>query len=65
VLGNASLNYEHLITRDITKFNPTDLFFITRIAAIGDSYSAGIGAGDWLGTLTQVRDLESGKPISP
>ncbi|OGM39735.1 Fibronectin type III domain protein [Aspergillus bombycis] len=59
VLGNASLNYEHLMMRDITEFDPTDLSFITRMAAIGDSYSAGIGAGDWLGTLTQVRDPES------
>jgi hypothetical protein len=65
VLGNASLNYEHLMMRDITEFDPTDLSFITRMAAIGDSYSAGIGAGDRLGTLTQVRDPESGKPISP
>lgn len=30
-------------------FDPDDLSFIKRLAAIGDSYSAGIGAGDMLG----------------
>lgn len=29
-------------------FDPDDLSFIQRIAAIGDSYSAGIGAGEVL-----------------
>ncbi|KAL2062145.1 hypothetical protein VTL71DRAFT_6411 [Oculimacula yallundae] len=43
--GNATL-----FTRDGNNFNQEDLSFITRMAAIGDSYSAGIGAGNKLGT---------------
>ncbi|KAI3145381.1 hypothetical protein CBS147326_331 [Penicillium roqueforti] len=51
VLGNASLNTEHLFGRDTTdEFDPADLSFITKMAAIGDSYSAGIGAGGRLGS---------------
>jgi hypothetical protein len=58
MLGNASLSSERLMMRDTTEFDQTDLSFITRMAAIGDSYSAGIGAGDRLGTI-------AGKPSSP
>jgi hypothetical protein len=32
-------------------FDPADLSFIKKLAAIGDSYSAGIGAGDRLGSI--------------
>ncbi|EEP82612.1 predicted protein [Uncinocarpus reesii 1704] len=35
-------------------FDPTDLSWIKKLAAIGDSYSAGIGAGDRLGNLFDV-----------
>jgi hypothetical protein len=51
VLGNASLNTDQLFGRDIEDFDPADLSFITKMAAIGDSYSAGIGAGDRLGSI--------------
>jgi hypothetical protein len=47
--GNASLNSEQLLARDTAEFDAEDLSFITRMAAIGDSYSAGIGAGDSIG----------------
>lgn len=47
--GNASLNTNHLMAR-ADEFDPSDLSFITKMAAIGDSYSAGIGAGNMLGT---------------
>lgn len=47
--GNASLNINHLLARE-DEFDPSDLSFITKMAAIGDSYSAGIGAGNVLET---------------
>ncbi|CZR59922.1 uncharacterized protein PAC_09817 [Phialocephala subalpina] len=47
---NASFEVKKLMTRqDDDVFDTTDLSFITRLAAIGDSYLAGIGAGDRLG----------------
>lgn len=42
-------------------FDPHDLSHITRIAAIGDSYSAGIGAGNRLGNFLQLGDLKGGE----
>lgn len=48
---------------DNDEFDPTDLSFITKMAAIGDSYSAGIGAGDRLG-VPLVGEDDSGKQIS-
>ncbi|EPS26948.1 hypothetical protein PDE_01888 [Penicillium oxalicum 114-2] len=45
-LGNLSSYSSQLVGRDTgDDFDPSDLSFITRMAAIGDSYSAGIGAG--------------------
>ncbi|KAJ5475502.1 hypothetical protein N7539_007789 [Penicillium diatomitis] len=47
-LGNFSSYPAQLLGRDTVDddgFDPSDLSFITRMAAIGDSYSAGIGAG--------------------
>lgn len=38
-----------------------DLSSITKLAAIGDSYSAGIGAGDRLGSILGALDSQSGK----
>ncbi|TLD05009.1 uncharacterized protein PgNI_09260 [Pyricularia grisea] len=35
-------------------FDPEDLSFITKMAAVGDSYSAGIGAGERLGDIRQA-----------
>lgn len=64
ILGNASLDTDRLLARDTTEFDQTDLSFITTMAAIGDSYSAGIGAGDRLGTIVEALDAESGKKIS-
>ncbi|KAG2019298.1 hypothetical protein GB937_005212 [Aspergillus fischeri] len=48
--GNASMNYEHFMARDTADFDQSDLSFITRMAAIGDSYSTGIGAGNRIQT---------------
>ncbi|KAH6712549.1 SGNH hydrolase-type esterase domain-containing protein [Leptodontidium sp. MPI-SDFR-AT-0119] len=49
---NGSFEARNLMSRqDDDVFDPSDLSFITRLAAIGDSYSAGIGAGDRLGSL--------------
>jgi hypothetical protein len=44
------MNYERFMARDTADFDQSDLSFITRMAAIGDSYSAGIGAGDRIKT---------------
>lgn len=38
-----------------------DLSSISKLAAIGDSYSAGIGAGDRLGSILGALDSQSGK----
>ena len=42
-------------------FDPSDLSWINKLAAIGDSYSAGIGAGDRLGNIFQALDPASGE----
>ncbi|PKY04114.1 fibronectin type III domain protein [Aspergillus campestris IBT 28561] len=54
--GNASVDTERLMARDTTEFDQTDLSFIKRMAALGDSYSAGIGAGGRLGTIVGALD---------
>ncbi|KAJ3549763.1 hypothetical protein NM208_g348 [Fusarium decemcellulare] len=43
---------KRVTTRDDDDFDMSDLSHITKIAAIGDSYSAGIGAGERLGSFT-------------
>ncbi|KAH2915867.1 hypothetical protein KXW25_008333 [Aspergillus fumigatus] len=40
------MNYQRFMARDTTDFDPSYLAYITRMAALGDSYSARIGAGD-------------------
>jgi hypothetical protein len=59
------MNYQRFMARDTTDFDPSDLAYITRMAALGDSYSAGIGAGDRLGTILQALDPKSGRSLSP
>lgn len=45
----GSMPMSNLLSRDTNDFfNPDDLTFIKKLAAVGDSYSAGIGAGDGL-----------------
>ncbi|KAI0403813.1 hypothetical protein F4802DRAFT_570340, partial [Xylaria palmicola] len=49
-------------------FDSTDLSFIQKLAAIGDSYSAGIGAGDRLGSVLYrrpclVKQCRKSKPV--
>ena len=44
----ASMPMDSLFPRDTEDFDLDDLSFIKKIAAIGDSYSAGIGAGKQL-----------------
>lgn len=41
----ASMPLNGIIQRDINDFDAEDLSFIKKFAAVGDSYSAGIGAG--------------------
>lgn len=50
VTGNASTPVG-LAPRQDDELDLGDLSFITKLAAIGDSYSAGIGAGDRLGSI--------------
>lgn len=50
-----------LIARDGNSFNLADLSSITKLAAIGDSYLAGIGAGQKLGSTLQFLDPDSSK----
>jgi len=61
--ANASLSEPFLLSRD-DEFDDTDLSFIKKMAAIGDSYSAGIGAGGRLGSVFDLLTPGSGKPIS-
>jgi hypothetical protein len=60
----SSLQHEHLVLRDTIEFDETDLSFITTMAAIGDSYSARIGAGGRLGNLGQALQPGSGNSLS-
>jgi len=60
--NNASM-LVNLMSRQDDTFDETDLTFIANLAAIGDSYSAGIGAGDRLGNILQAADPQSGISI--
>jgi len=57
--GNNSVPAS-LMPRQDDSFDVGDLSFITKLAAIGDSFSAGIGAGDRLGNVFQALDPQSG-----
>jgi hypothetical protein len=61
---NASVSSDRLLGRE-ELWDPYDLSIITSFAAIGDSYSAGIGAGNLIGhnppSDLDMIDLESGK----
>lgn len=46
---------------DVDSWDASDLSYITKLAAIGDSYSAGIGAGNKFGDASQASDSQSGK----
>lgn len=65
-IGRANVNDLLLQPRDDSdddSFDPEDLSWITKLAAIGDSYSAGIGAGQKYGS-SSISDLftpQSGK----
>lgn len=52
------------MTRQDSDWDPEDLSFIAKIAAIGDSYSAGIGAGTRLGSIIEALNPGSGKFLS-
>lgn len=54
-------SFNSLMVRDDVDFDASDLSWITKMAAIGDSYSAGIGAGDKLGSISGAFDDTSGK----
>lgn len=54
----ASMLISDLLHRDINDFDVDDLSFIKTIAAVGDSYSAGIGAGTLL-----ARDYHGKTPM--
>lgn len=53
VAANSTMHMDFLLPRDDNDdfFDPEDLSNITKLAAIGDSYSAGIGAGNRLGII--------------
>ncbi|PLB48819.1 fibronectin type III domain protein [Aspergillus steynii IBT 23096] len=60
--GHAHMHAKHLTERDDyidSSFDQSDLSFIKRMAAVGDSYSAGIGAGDRLGNIGEALSSES------
>ena len=60
--GNASMQSAHLMgIRDTDEFDPAELSHITKLAAIGDSYSAGIGAGSRLGNIGEALNSKSSK----
>lgn len=49
LINFGSMSMNNIFGRETTVFfNPDDLTFIKKLAAVGDSYSAGIGAGDGL-----------------
>lgn len=63
--ANASMTTSRLLMGrqdddDLNEFDPSDLTFITSLAAIGDSYSAGIGAGNRLGSVLDIFNPDSG-----
>ncbi|OAR01499.1 hypothetical protein LLEC1_05006 [Akanthomyces lecanii] len=55
---NYAMRSSPIWTRD-EDFDESDLSFITRMAAVGDSYSAGIGAGSHLGSILDALDPQS------
>ena len=50
----SALSVDSLLGKRDDDFDPNDLSFITKLAAVGDSYSAGIGAGSRLGGLDGI-----------
>jgi hypothetical protein len=62
---NTSIPFTRLMARQNDDFDVEDLSFIRNLAAIGDSYSAGIGAGDKLGNAGQALDKQSGMLTLP
>ncbi|KAK2761656.1 hypothetical protein FQN54_001484 [Arachnomyces sp. PD_36] len=58
-LGRLQVRQEEEVPDEPEPFDPSDLSWITRLAAIGDSYSAGIGAGDRLGSVVDALDPHS------
>jgi hypothetical protein len=60
----GSMPFSQLLPRqDEAEFDPMDLSYIKNLAAIGDSYSAGIGSGGRLGSAWQFLDPKSGMVI--
>ncbi|KAK2029623.1 hypothetical protein LX32DRAFT_588194 [Colletotrichum zoysiae] len=57
--SNASMPDFLLPRQSLEDFNPDDLSYIQKLAAIGDSYSAGIGAGNRLGSVVNALDPQS------
>ncbi|KAK1994046.1 hypothetical protein LX36DRAFT_585117 [Colletotrichum falcatum] len=57
--GNASMPSLLSARQSIEDFDPDDLSYIQKLAAIGDSYSAGIGAGNRLGSVLNALDPQS------
>ncbi|KAL1864953.1 hypothetical protein VTK73DRAFT_5582 [Phialemonium thermophilum] len=60
---NGSLPMIHAVRQSDDTFDVTDLSYIRKLAALGDSYSAGIGAGNRLGSLLEI-DSQGGKYIT-
>ncbi|KAK2007905.1 kinetoplastid membrane protein 11 [Colletotrichum eremochloae] len=56
---NASMPNLLLSRQSIEDFDPDDLSYIQKLDAIGDSYSAGIGAGNRLGSVLNALDPNS------
>ncbi len=60
-MGNRSaVRTNTLLSREDEEFYPNDLSFIRTISALGDSYSAGIGSGDRLGSAWTALNPKSG-----
>jgi hypothetical protein len=59
--GNATMPAQLIPRDEFEFFDETDLSFIKKIAAIGDSYSAGIGAGARLGNVFEAFQSDSGR----
>ena len=60
-MGNRSVvQTKTLLSREDEEFYPNDLSFIRTMAAVGDSYSAGIGSGDRLGSVWTALNAKSG-----
>jgi hypothetical protein len=62
--GLAASDLGKLLPRD-DAFYPEDLSWITKLAAVGDSYSAGIGAGNRLGSVLDALNPSGGKSFIP